>query len=73
MSYQFYSPLINSIFNRIIIYLNCIISSMPINKFCGLYQAIKHNNIKVVKFFIENNENVEIAAFYGKTSLIINE
>ena len=44
---------------------------MPINKFCGLYQAIKHNNIKVVKFFIENNENVEIAAFDGKTPLII--
>ena len=44
---------------------------MPINKFYGLYQAIKHNNIKAVKFFIENNENVEIAAFDGKTPLII--
>ena len=37
----------------------------------GLYQAIKHNNIKAVKFFIENNANVEIAAFDRKTPLII--
>lgn len=37
----------------------------------GLYQAIKHNNIKAVKFFIENNANVEIATFDGTTPLVL--
>ena len=37
----------------------------------GLYQAIKHNNIKAVKFFIENNANVEIAAYDGTTPLLL--
>ena len=37
----------------------------------GLYQAIKHNNIKAVKFFIENNANVEIATFDGTTPLLL--
>ena len=37
----------------------------------GLYQAIKHNNIKAVKFFIENNANVEIATFDGITPLVL--
>lgn len=37
----------------------------------GLYQAIKHNNIKAVKFFIENNAHVEIATFDGTTPLVL--
>ena len=37
----------------------------------GLYQAIKHNNIKAVKFFIENNAYVEIATFDGITPLVL--
>lgn len=37
----------------------------------GLYQAIKHNNIKAVKFFIENNAYVEIATFDGTTPLVL--
>ena len=37
----------------------------------GLYQAIKHNNIKAIKFFIENNANVEIATFDGTTPLVL--
>ena len=37
----------------------------------GLYQAKKHNNIKAVKFFIENNANVEIATFDGTTPLVL--
>ena len=37
----------------------------------GLYQAIKHNNIKAVKFFIENNANVEIATYDGTTPLVL--
>ena len=37
----------------------------------GLYQAIKHNNIKAVKFLIENNANVEIATFDGTTPLVL--
>ena len=37
----------------------------------GLYQAIKMNNIKAVKFFIENNANVEIATFDGTTPLVL--
>ncbi|WP_302368245.1 ankyrin repeat domain-containing protein [Brachyspira aalborgi] len=37
----------------------------------GLYQAIKHNNIKAVKFFIENNANAEIATFDGTTPLVL--
>ncbi|TKZ36171.1 ankyrin repeat domain-containing protein [Brachyspira catarrhinii] len=37
----------------------------------GLYQAIKNNNIKAVKFFIENNANVEIATFDGTTPLVL--
>lgn len=37
----------------------------------GLYQAIKHNNIKAVKFFIENNAHVEIATFDGITPLVL--
>lgn len=41
------------------------------NDIGGLYQAIKHNNIKAVKFFIENNANVEIATFDGTTPLVL--
>ena len=37
----------------------------------GLYQAIKHNNIKAVKFFIENNANVEIATYDGIKPLVL--
>lgn len=37
----------------------------------GLYQAIKHNNIKAIKFFIENNAHVEIATFDGTTPLVL--
>ena len=41
------------------------------NDIGGLYQAIKHNNIKAVKFFIENNAYVEIATFDGITPLVL--
>ena len=41
------------------------------NDIGGLYQAIKHNNIKAVKFFIENNAYVEIATFDGTTPLVL--
>ena len=37
----------------------------------GLYQAVKNDNIKAVKFFIENNANVEIATFDGTTPLVL--
>ena len=37
----------------------------------GLYQAVKNDNIKAVKFFIENNANAEIATFDGTTPLVL--
>ncbi|WP_432632612.1 ankyrin repeat domain-containing protein [Brachyspira sp.] len=37
----------------------------------GLYQAVKNNNIKAVKFFIENNANIEIASADETTPLIL--
>lgn len=37
----------------------------------GLYWAIKHNNIKAVRFLIANNANIEIASDYGTTPLVL--
>ena len=41
------------------------------NDIGGLYQAVKNNNIKAVKFFIENNANIEIASADETTPLIL--
>ena len=41
------------------------------NDIGGLYQAVKNDNIKAVKFFIENNAYVEIATFDGTTPLVL--
>lgn len=41
------------------------------NDIGGLYQAVKNDNIKAVKFFIENNANIEIVSTDGTTPLIL--
>ncbi len=41
------------------------------NDIGGLYQAVKNNNIKAVKFFIENNANIEITSADETTPLVL--